>query len=598
MNEYNRALYIISILFFIGLFLIQKKDSNSFSEITENEIMEHIRFLSHENKEGRYPGTRGSKDVISYIIKEFKSYGLKPGLENTYVQPFDITTGIKLVENNWAILNGDTLIPNIDYTPLSFSSNANKSGSIVFAGYGFNINEINLQWNDYLDIDVTNKWVMVMRHSPERSNQHSSYSPYVSLHKKMLVARDKGALGVVFISQIEDENLIPLEYKQGYNNIGIPSLHLSNKKAEKLLKTVGWTRKTLQQTMNRSLESVSFELKGSVFSTTINLKQIQTRAANVIGKIRSGNRKYRDEYIVIGAHFDHLGTGGPGSGSRQPSLISTHPGANDNASGTAGLLELAQKLSSQKNRLKRSILFIGFDAEEKGLLGSKYFIENSPIETENIITMINMDMIGGVKDSSATISGVGTSPSFQPLIDSLSLSRTLDFSLSMPGFGPSDHASFYSKDVPVLFFFSGFHEDYHTPKDTWKNINLKGEKDILDLIYDITYHLSRSPVRPTFSEAGPKKQSTNIGSRFKVTLGIMPLYGSLKPGLEIDTISKSDGPAARAGMKKGDIIKSINGKPIKDIYEYMDRLGELEKGSDIPVEIERGGKNITLRVVF
>jgi len=212
--------------------------------------------------------------------------------------------------------------------------------------------------------------------------------------------------------------------------------------------------------------------------------------------------------------------------------------------------------------------------------------------------MINMDMIGRMEDSSATVGGVGTSPTFKPLLDSLSINRGFTLNMTLPGFGPSDHAAFYEKDIPVLFFFSGFHNEYHTPDDTWKLINLQGEKDILGLIYDLIFYLARAPDRPVFTEAGPKQVQMNRGPRFKVTLGIMPAYGSMKNGLEVGGVSSTDGPAAKAGIKKGDVIKSINGKMIKDIYEYMDRLRELEKGATIPVLVDRGGTEMKLNLSF
>ena len=301
---------------------------------------------------------------------------------------------------------------------------------------------------------------------------------------------------------------------------------------------------------------------------------------------------------MVGAHFDHIGMGGDGSGSRKPNENAIHPGADDNASGVAGLLELAQKLTAYKSRLKRSILLIGFDAEEKGLQGARHFTEHPTVDLANIITMINMDMIGRMKDSSATAGGVGTSPVFKHLLDSLSRNRWFNLNMTLPGFGPSDHAVFYAKDIPVLFFFSGFHNEYHTPDDTWKLINLQGEKDILELIYDVVFHLARTPDRPVYTEAGPKQGQMNRDTRFKVTFGIMPAYGSMKDGLEVAGISNPDGPAAKAGIKKGDVIKSINGKAIKDIYEYMDRLGELEKGMTVPVLVDRDGAEINLNLSF
>ena len=598
MNENKRALYLILFIVALGAILIQTKKTGLSSDVTSDEIMGHIRYLSHESRGGRFPGTRGSKDVIAYMVKHLKSYGIEPGANNSYVQPFDITSGIKLGDGNYALVNGDSLFTGEDYIPLWFSSNGTTEGSVVFAGYGFDINEEELQWNDYEGLDVMGKWVMVMRHSPERENPRSLFAKHSPLHKKMLVARDRGAIGIIFISQIEDDGLFPLNYISGYSNAGIPALHLSNDRANRFFRSAGWSIEKIQKTMNRSLEPITFRIDNLKLKTNVDLELLTTRGANVIGQIKSGNRKYRDDYVVLGAHFDHVGKGGPGSGSRTPDLLEVHPGADDNASGTSGLLEIAQKLAANKSRLKRSVLLIGFDAEEKGLLGSKYFVDNPTIELGNIVTMINMDMIGRMKDSSVTVGGVGTSPLFERLIDSLKVDRSFNLSISSQGFGPSDHASFYSESIPVLFFFSGVHDDYHTPEDTWKHINLQGTTDIVNLVYDVAYHLTRAPTRPLFKEAGPKQSQRSMGSGLTVTLGIMPSYTSSEEGLAVDDVSKSEGPAAKAGIKKGDVIKSINGKTIKSIYDYMDRLGELKKGMTVPIVVERGGKLLNLKVTF
>ena len=597
MNENKKTLYAVFIFLIIGFGLVQTKRSTSDSEISEDEIMGHIRYLSHEKRGGRYPGSRGSKDVIAYITKQFKSYGVQPGVKNSFVQPFEINSDIVLGDSNYVEVDNNTLSPEIDYIPFSFSSSGVYKGEAVFAGYGFKINTDNLVWNDYKSINVKGKWVIVMRHSPERDLQHSVFLEHSSLHKKMLVARDEGALGIIFISQIEDPDLYPLKYLEGYKDSGIPVLHLSNSSADKILKKDGWTREQIQDYMNTKLKPLNFILSETI-EAKVNLSLITSRAANIIGLIKSGNREFRDEYIVIGAHFDHVGNGGHSSGSRKPETVAVHPGADDNASGTAGLLELAQKLASQKGRLKRSILLIGFDAEEKGLLGSKYFIENPSVDISKIKAMINMDMIGRMKDSTFTVGGVGTSPVFENLLDSLSAYKNFKLNKTKPGYGPSDHASFYSKNIPVLFFFSGFHDEYHTPEDTWKLINLKGQKQILNLVYDLIFNLSRSQKPPSFSEAGPKNRSMETRSSFKVTFGIVPSYSSSVIGLEIDQISDSKGPAAKAGLISGDVIKSINGKKVNDIYEYMERLSELNLGIEVPVEIDRKGSKMKLNVKF
>ena len=224
----------------------------------------------------------------------------------------------------------------------------------------------------------------------------------------MLVARDNGAVGIIFVSQVNDTTLFPLNYMPGYKNDGIPAIHISNEIANKLFKPLGWTQEMIQETMNRSMETVNFEIPNLSIEASVELKLTKDRAANVIGILKSGNRKYRDEYIVIGAHFDHLGLGGERSGSRQVDTLAVHPGADDNASGVSGLLEIAQKISSFKSKLKRSIVFVAFDAEETGLLGSKFLIENPPFPLEKVTTMINLDMIGRMKESTFTVGGVGT----------------------------------------------------------------------------------------------------------------------------------------------------------------------------------------------
>ncbi|SVA58497.1 uncharacterized protein METZ01_LOCUS111351 [marine metagenome] len=602
MNENTRTILTIVFIGILGFAMVRMKNSGagiskgSTAEITENEIMYHIRYLSHDNRVGRYPGTRESKDVISYLVRHLRSYGVKPAGENgSFLQSFNIVDDIGLGDNNSMFINGDLLSAGFDYVPLSFSGNGNVSAAAVFAGYGFNVDDDDLKWNDYTNLDVRDKWVVVMRHSPERNNQHSTYTIHSGLHKKMLVARDMGAAGIIFISQVEDNGLYPLKYVSGYKNTGIPAIHLSNDAADRLLKAHGWERKTIQETMNRSLEPVTFQLTGVTIRANVNLVPVNVRAANVVGIIQSINHEYKDEYVVLGAHFDHLGMGGKGSGSRKPDQAAVHNGADDNASGTAGLLELAQKLTSKKIKLKRSVLLVGFDAEEKGVLGSKYFVDHPTVDINNIVAMLNLDMIGRMKDSTINVGGVGTSPIFEPVLDSLAEMHGYDLNMTKPGFGPSDHASFYTRDIPVLFFFTGFHDEYHTPNDTWNHIALGGTKDVVELVYDVIFYLSQRPERPRFTDAGPKT-APKRNTRFKVTFGIVPSYGSMKDGLEVDGISSSDGPASKAGMKKGDVIKSIGGKPIKDIYEYMDRLGELKPGMTISVVVERNGVDIELSI--
>ena len=603
MTENKSLLSTILVIIIVGLCFFWFRQAgpglNGTSDISEKDIMTHIRFLSDDKRAGRYPGTRGSKDVIAYLINQLKSYGVQPAGEgSSFKQTFSILDSVKIGRNNSLKINDRPLNIEKDYIPLWFSGNSSVSAEVVFAGYGINLITDSLVWNDYKDLNVDGKWVMVMRHSPERENPHSVYAPHSDLHKKMIEARDRGAVGIIFISQVEDTTLIPFKYIPGYSRSGIPAIHINNEVADDILNSIGSSRKIIQDKMNNNLKPERFKISDIKISANVELKNIYSRAANVIGKIVSRNHKYRDEYIVIGAHFDHLGYGGPGSGSLKPDTSAIHNGANDNASGTAGLLELAHKLQNNRQLLKRSILLIGFDAEERGLLGSKYFIQNPTVEKSNIVTMINMDMIGKMKDSTVAIGGVGTSPIFEKILDSLSIDSGLKFEFNQAGYGPSDHASFYSENIPVLFFFTGdYDNNYHLPEDDWESINLKGERQILNVIHNLVIDISRQNLKPSFTLAGPKKQQTQRNNN-KIKLGIIPHYGGTIDGLKIDKIYDPNGPAARAGIRSGDIIKSINKKPVKDIYEYMKRIKDLKKGQSVPMDIKRDGRIIMLTVRF
>ena len=314
---------------------------------------------------------------------------------------------------------------------------------------------------------------------------------------------------------------------------------------------------------------------------------------NVVGMIPGTTLK--DEYIVIGAHFDHLGYGGAHSGSLEMNSSAIHNGADDNASGIAGMLELASKLSSERKKIKRSLIFIAFNAEEQGIFGSKYFVKNSPVNTSNIITMINLDMIGRLNNLSLNISGTGTSPLFNNILDKISKKHYLNINKNPEGFGPSDHSSFYSNNIPVLFFFTGGHSDYHKPSDDWNKINSSGQKKIVDMIYDVVLEIDNNTKRPKFTEAGPKSMASPGRVKLKVTFGFMPSYSSTGKGLGVDGV-RTEGPAGKAGLVKGDIILEINGEAIKDIYGYMEILEKLKPGESSEVKVLRNNNEITLTI--
>lgn len=300
-----------------------------------------------------------------------------------------------------------------------------------------------------------------------------------------------------------------------------------------------------------------------------------------------------DKTIIIGAHYDHLGFGENGSSLDANPKGKIHNGADDNASGVAGVLELARYFSQNKVKEKSNFLFICFSGEELGLYGSKYFTENPTIDMSKVSFMINMDMIGRLPDNKViSISGTGTSPVWEPLLKNVSTPLTIKTDSS--GMGPSDHASFYLKNIPALHFFTGSHSDYHKPTDDSEKINYGGEKEVLELIIQVIEKLDPAP-KLTFLTT--KQKTMSARTSFKVTLGVMPSYTSDQPGLLVDGVT--DGrPAQQAGIQTGDVIIQIGELEIKDINDYMSALGKFEKGQTVPVKVKRKNENLTLSVTF
>ena len=486
----------------------------------------------------------------------------------------------------------------MDFIPLSFSENGDVTTAVIFAGYGFDIKTDSISWNDYSGLDVTGKWVMVLRGDPE-DNPHGMFSEHSSLRKKTLVARDHGAAGILFLSGPEFEEtdeLIPLVYDQSQSGSAIHAIHIKRSVADRIIKESGYTISQLEQRLISDRKPVSFIVQEEITASTDLVKQTVT-TQNVAGILYGSDPRLKEEIIVIGAHYDHLGFGGAHSGSRRPDTLAIHNGADDNASGVAAILEIIEKLKEEQTKLKRSVLFLSFGAEEMGLLGSKYFVNNPSVDLGKIKLMFNLDMVGRLDSTTKTITvgGTGTAVGLSDLVQRLAEGEDLNVKLSSEGYGPSDHTSFYVENIPVLFFFTGVHEDYHTPEDDVEKINLSGEKLVAEFVHDLIIEAANVPESLVYQEAGPKEQPSGR-RRFKVTLGIMPDYASEGgEGLRVDGVLNNK-PAKRSGMEKGDVIVAMDGKPVKNIYDYMYRLEECKPGQRVNVDVLRNGKKITLVV--
>ena len=332
-------------------------------------------------------------------------------------------------------------------------------------------------------------------------------------------------------------------------------------------------------------------------------KEVERTTHNIMAVLPGKDKRLKNEYIVVGSHYDHLGLGGKNSGSRRPDTLGVHPGADDNASGDAVVLELAKYF--KKVRAKRSIIFAFFGAEEQGLVGSKAFLEwmkqhddqriNLPKDKSGIVAMVNLDMVGRMRDQAMSVSGTGTSTTFKALAERVAAETQLNISCTPDGYGPSDQASFVAADIPVLFLTTGGHMEYHTPDDVPSTLNYDGMQQTLEFSRELIMQIADMPETPDYISV--PSSNTMKHANFKVTLGLMPdvMGASRIPGLRADIVVAGK-PAHEAGIRSGDIIQEIDGKPVKDINEYMERLSELEPDTTIPVKVLRGEEAMTFQV--
>ena len=583
-------MFVNKILHFLLLFFLLMLCS-----CTNQNLYKHVKYLASDELEGRLPGSSGDYLAAEYIKDEFVSAGLDL-LGNKGFQNFEFISGVRLGDANKLKFNNFQYSVENDFVPLSFSENAVISGDIFFGGYGFNIKSDTLIWNDYAGFDISDKWVMILRGSPD-DNPHGSYAEHSSLITKALTAKDNSALGVIFVSGQNfdsSDNLLDLSYTNSQKAIGIPVVHITRDLANILLKSSNKTINDLESSINDELyEFDNFSIiEELVIQTDVIYEMKETH--NIIGILNGRNELLSNEYLVIGAHYDHIGYGGENSGSRRPYLNLIHNGADDNASGVSILIELAKKYT--KLGSERNIVFVAFGAEEMGLLGSKYFVNSNLIPNDDIQIMINLDMVGRLNDSrTLSVNGVQTADGLEEILKNYLLNSDLNYVFSNEGYGPSDHTSFYLKDVPVLFFFTGSHTDYHTPEDDFTKLNYLGMQQIEDLIFSLINHFDGSE-KLIFkkTDSGVQKRP----SKFKVTLGIMPDYVfNDQKGLRIDVVIPNK-TAANSGLLDGDIIVEIDSKPVGDIYEYMHRLSELSPGQTVAVVVVRNNVELTYSVTF
>ena len=584
-----------SLFLFLGLILFSCGPRFE-SGITIEELQGHLAYLASDELKGRYPGTPEDQALREYIAAELDAAGLRLEGEEG-MQTFRLVTSLECGPGMHFSAAGQGLELHKDYTPLSFSAQGKASGPVVFAGYGFSIPDGEAKWDDYAGIDVEGCWVIILRGVPGKQEASSPYMNYSEDRGKALLAADKGAAGVILVSGYSYDAADGLEELKGKeHSLSIPVIQLTRSAVERGFAQRGLdSLAVMERRFSEELKPASVEMKDVSVEVHVDLQPQEVETGNVIALLEGSDPALRNEYVIIGAHHDHLGMGGPGTSSRRPDTTAVHYGADDNAPGVAGVMEIAEVMSA--GNPARSMLFTTFGAEELGLVGSKYFTSNPPVDLEAVQAMINLDMLGRLNDDrQLQIGGIGTSPGFQDLLDSINSAYGFNMKYGNEGYGPSDHAAFYAKDIPVLFISTGAHAEYHTPDDDYESINWEGMEEVIRFTAEVARELANSKQRIAFTEAGPKVKGSNRGHRGGITLGLMPdvTYDG-RDGMPVMFVTEGK-PAAVGGILKGDVITAIDGKNVGNVYDYMSRLGQLKEGQAVVVSVLRDGEEMEILI--
>ncbi len=560
-----------------------------------SRVAADVARLASDHWQGRQAGSKGADAAAEWIAAEFRRIGLRPGAGDSYLQSFTFVNAAEQGPNNRLETGAKArLTAGADFRPLGFSASGTAGGEAVFAGYG--IVAPDLGRDDYAGIDAKDRMVVVLRHGPDSDDPHSKWAPFGGLRAKATAAREKGARGILIVTgprtRGAKDELAPLRVEPSAADVGIPAMSVLRAAVEGLFAATGKTLDALQALADEG-KPVSRSLGSTVtMRADVVLRRASTR--NVLGRLDAPGAS---EFVVIGAHYDHLGLGMRGSlETSAPGKI--HHGADDNASGVSALLELARRLQVNRAGLGRNVLFASFGAEELGLLGSSHFVRNPPMPFDQVKAMINMDMIGRLRENELSVHGVGSSPVWKNLVEQAGRSAGLKLWQHEGGFGPSDHTPFYSAGKPVLFVFTGSHGDYHRSSDTADKVNAPGIVKVVDLLEPVIRHVASTGTEVTFVRvSGDKEQPAGGARTFKVWVGGVPDYGAPGPGVTFSGVSPGS-PAEKGGLRAGDVLVKFAGKEIRDIYEYTAALGVAKPGDTVTLVVKRGGAETPLEVTL
>jgi aminopeptidase YwaD len=553
-----RAVFLLISFFLVQFSFAQKKKSPKLSKAdnaTVTNLQAHIGYLANDKLEGRRAGTNGEKLAGEYISQKFQEAGLQAKGSEGFYQPFEIYDGKQINKATHFIINENNLAVDKDFFPFPFSQNISIEALPSIA-----VQEADMPW--FYDLKETLE--------ENKNNPHFDLNDYIRNNAKK--AKSRGASAVILYNSSSIDDKLKFDSKDRTEKLDVPVLFVTKDAAKKYFTD----------------QTATLDIKMKV-----DVGEKKRTGRNIIGYLDNGAART----VILGAHYDHLGYGEDNNSMLRTGEKAIHNGADDNASGTAALIELARILKNTKQK-NNNYLFIAFSAEELGLNGSKFFTEHPTIDFTKVNYMINMDMVGRLNDSSqtVTIGGYGTSPQWGTLIDPNNKKNPFVIRIDSSGTGPSDHTSFYRKDLPVLFFFTGLHTDYHKPGDDADKINYTGETKIINYISSIVL----SPITTNQKLAFTKTRETQTTSSLRsgsVTMGVMPDYTYSGTGLRCDGVT--DGrPAQKAGLKAGDIILKVGDHNISSMDSYMQMLGKFQKGDKAKVKFKRGNEEMETEVQF
>lgn len=593
----------------VSVFVLAIAASGQEAEKTPlGRMKKDLFYLASDECEGRGPSTKGINLAADYIVKQFADAGLKAGGVKEYFQPFSISGLPVLLEPNRVAFQGkdETVELKIgqSFQVMGNSGKGKVDAPMVFVGYGLQAKQH--KYDEYEGIDVAGKVVVALRRTPRWTNEAMPFGgkdkeALGALLKKIATAEANKAMAVILVNdatELPKDDLESFSFLDRATLARVPVVQVTRAAIEPILKSgLGKSLSEIEKAIDEDLMPRSGVLAGwkAEIETTVGRSTLPVK--NVVGVVE-GNGPLAKEIVIIGAHYDHLGFGDVGSLAKDKGKEKAiHYGADDNASGTTAMIELARRFAGMKDRQGRKLVFMAFSAEERGLLGSKHYTKEPIFPLADTVAMVNIDMVGKLrpdpmsKQDKLQIHGVGTGKGLDQLVDKFN-TNSFTLSKSASGNGPSDHMSFNEKKVPVLFFFTGLHNDYHKPSDTPDRINLEGMDKIVDYIEKIVGELASEPQRRPYVEVkGGSPTSGPKGPR----LGIAPGYDSEKPGLLVEAVT-AGGAGEKGGLKAGDLIIEIGGKNVTNIETYMVAMSEQKAGHEVAIVVVRDQKKLTLKV--